>query len=206
MFFFKLQTQVQLVFFNLMNFKKAAQLAPTLKSPAADKSLKSPGRPNNNSLLEMDLSQDDVNDILGGLNDKNDATKTMAAMQKHGNESNKKKSSKADAPNSAIPVVAKSSPLPSKPPTSKQPSPSPSPSPLTTSSPPQIQQQQNEKGEEHQRTTRFSGNKRQRTRSTGVRHKVSDMNILNKRLTAILHIDFHFSGVYNLRTYDAQFR
>lgn len=123
-------------------------------------------------IIEIDLSQDDSDDDLWEANQKNDETKPTAAVQKNANESNKKKSSNIDAPNNV--VVIKSSP-PSTPTKQQQP-----------------QQQQK---------SSVLLIKRQRTRSTGVRHKVSDIQWVSICLKFTLN---PILGVHNLWPYTAQ--
>lgn len=114
-----------------------------MKPTVVDKSLKTDPVPNVIGFIKIDLSQDDSDDNLWKSNEKNDATNTTTSVQKHANASNKKKSSNTDAPSSVVLVVPK---------LSQSPPPSPSPSKPQTSC--------------------VFLNKRQRTRSTGVRHKV----------------------------------
>lgn len=117
----------------------------TPESTVAEKSLKPDPVPSFNGVFEIDLSQDDSDDNLSELNKKYDTTNPTTLVQKHADETNKKKSNIIDAPSS----VSKSS----------QPSMPPPP-------PPPSQRQ----------TSCVLLNKRQRTRSTGVRHKVSNID------------------------------
>lgn len=114
----------------------------TPESTVAEKSLKPDPVPSFNGVFETDLSQDDSDDNLSALNKKYDTTNPTTSVQKHADETNKKKSNIIDAPSS----VSKSS----------QPSMPPPPS--------------------QQQTSCVLLNKRQRTRSTGVRHKVSNID------------------------------
>lgn len=157
--------------FNLNFFLKKAKKLATQNATVVEKPPKTCRRTNVNCYYEMDL---DIDDLFGdGLKDKNDATKMMASMRisddasKHGNESNKKKSSSTATTSSKVPIVAKS-------PKSVQPTPSTS---SVSSSPPspKMQQKQQKQQEEKQQTSSPFLKKRQRTRSTGVRHKVSDI-------------------------------
>lgn len=127
-----------------MNFKKLPTLAATPKPPLlVEKPLKTHAASNGNAVFEMDLTQDDFDDILGGLKEKTDATKATASMEKRNNGTNKKKSRKNGRLGNVAPIAPKVPPTP----------------------PPPQQQKQ----------TNYSALcKRQRTRSTGVRYKVSE--------------------------------
>lgn len=142
-----------------MNFKKPPTLTATSKPPAPVKRsvktpLKTPPASNGNVVSEMELTQVDFDDILGASNKKPGATKTTTPMKKHNNETNSKKSSKNGTQRYAVRLVRI---------TPKSP---PPPLPLSPPTPPPLQQKE---------TTGSTLKKRQRTRSTAVRHKVSEI-------------------------------
>lgn len=121
---------------------------------ASPKPSASVGKSNGKAVSEIDLTQDEFDNILGGSNEKPGATKTTTPKQKHSNETNKKKSSENETPRYAVRLVRITPKSPPPPP--RLPSPPPTP-------PPQQKQ-----------TTGSPLKRRQRTRSTGVRNKVSD--------------------------------